>query len=152
MGQVEAIWLKPARRGPMEARREVTAVAGRGLQGNANQGGKRQVTLLDSAAWARAEADLGGAVDPAARRANLLVAGLELSGSRGRVLRVGGCRIAVRGETRPCGRMDLASAGLQAALDPEWRGGIFGEVLTGGRIALGDPVVWEAGEPPVAAS
>ena len=144
MAELTAIWLKRARRGPMDSKEEARAVPDRGLEGNADQGGKRQVTLLDAAAWARAEAELGSSVDPSARRANLMVRGLELSDSRDRVLRIGTCRIVVRGETRPCRRMDEAFPGLQAALDPEWRAGIYGEVLTGGRIALGDPVAWEA--------
>jgi MOSC domain-containing protein YiiM len=127
----------------MDARRRATAVAGRGLEGNANQGGRRQVTLLAEEAWARVQAELGQAVEPAARRANLLVRGLELSGARARVLRVGPCRILVHGETRPCRRMDEASPGLFAALEPDWRGGIYGEVLSGGEIVLGDPVAWE---------
>jgi MOSC domain-containing protein YiiM len=127
----------------MDPKDEARAVPGRGLEGNANQGGHRQVTLLGAEAWARAEAELGSAVDPTARRANLMVRGLELSESRDRVLRVGVCRILVRGETRPCRRMDEAFQGLQAALEPEWRAGIYGEVLTGGEIVLGDPVAWE---------
>ena len=150
MAELAAIWLKRARRGPMDRKVEATAIPGRGLEGNANQGGKRQVTLLDAAAWARAEAELGAAVDPSTRRANLLVSGLELSESRGRVLRVGACRILVNGETRPCRRMDEAYPGLEAALEPEWRAGIYGEVLIGGSIALGDPVCWEAaGDSPI---
>ena len=143
MAELAAIWLKRAPRGPMDARQEARAVAGRGLEGNSNQGGRRQVTLLDGEAWARVEAELGGGVDPSARRANLMVSGLELSESRGRVLRVGACRILVRGETRPCYRMDEAFPGLCAALGPEWRGGIYGEVLTAGEIAVGDAVAWE---------
>lgn len=142
-GELAAIWLKRARRGPMDARQRATAVAGRGLEGNAEQGGRRQVTLVDAGAWQRVEAELGGTVDPTVRRANLMTRGLELSGSRGRVLCIGSCRILVRGELRPCRQMEEARAGLLAALDPEWRGGIYGEVLRGGEIALGDPVSWE---------
>lgn len=155
MAEITAIWLKRERRGPMEPAKRATAVVGRGLEGNANQGGKRQVTLLAEEAWARAQADLGVGVDPAERRANLLVRGLELAGSSGRVLRVGASRILIHGETRPCWRMDQAHPGLQAALAPEGRAGIYGEVLGGGEISLGDPVAWEpaggeAGEPPMA--
>jgi hypothetical protein len=39
--------------------------------------------------------------------------------------------------------MDEACPGLQAALSPPWGGGAFGEVIEGGAIALGVPVVWE---------
>lgn len=144
MAELTAIWLKRARGGPMDPQQQATAVPGRGLAGNANQGGHRQVTVIEAEAWARAEAELGATVDPATRRANLMVSGLELRESRGRVLRVGPCRILVRGETRPCRRMDEAFPGLQAALDPEWRAGLYGEVLTGGVVAPGDSVGWEA--------
>jgi MOSC domain-containing protein YiiM len=128
----------------MDLKETVRAVPGWGLEDNANQGGQRQVTLLAAEAWARAEAELGSAVDPSARRANLMVRGLDLSESSGRILRVGRCRLLIHGETRPCGRMDEAFPGLQAALDPEWRAGIYGEVLTGGDITLGDTVAWES--------
>jgi MOSC domain-containing protein YiiM len=101
------------------------------------------VTLLGAEAWERVEAALGRPVDPSARRANLMVGGLDLSDSRGRILHVGVCRILVHGETRPCRRMDKALPGLEAALVAEWRGGIYGEVLTGGDIELGDAVAWE---------
>ena len=143
MAELEAIWLKRAKGGPMDSQQEARAVAGHGLYGNANQGGRRQVTLIGAEAWERVEAELGGAVDPSLRRANLLVRGVELRNSRGRVLRVGACRILVRGETRPCRLMEEACPGLQAALESEWRAGVYGEVLTGGGLALGDPVAWE---------
>lgn len=125
---------------PLEAAR---LVEGKGLEGNLHEGGRRQVTVIARAAWRRAEEDVGRSVDPSARRANLLVRGVELAGSEGRVLRVGGCRILVRGETRPCGRMDEQAEGLQEALRPEWRGGVYGEVLEGGTLGVGDPVAWE---------
>ena len=123
-------------------------MAGWGLKGNANQGGFRQVTVLAAEAWEAAVADLGTTVEqlpPVTRRANLLVRGLELADSRKRVLRVGAMRLMVLGETRPCRLMDESWSGLQEALDPQWRGGVFGQVLEDARIALGDPVVWERG-------
>lgn len=45
-GRLERIWLKRMKGGPMDARDRATLVAGRGLLGNANQGGKRQSTIL----------------------------------------------------------------------------------------------------------
>jgi MOSC domain-containing protein YiiM len=39
--------------------------------------------------------------------------------------------------------MEAALPGLEAALRPAWRGGVFGEVLTGGTIRAGDAVRWE---------
>jgi MOSC domain-containing protein YiiM len=143
--RLRAIWIKRAKLGPMDPVDRATLVAGAGLVGNADQGRRRQVTVIAAEGWRDALAAVGPGVelDPSARRANLLVSGVELAGSRGRVLRVGGCRLRVLGETRPCERMERALPGLKAALEPKWRGGVFGEVLDDGAIAVGDPVGWE---------
>ncbi len=87
---------------------------------------------------------LDAAVDPSARRANLMVSGVELADSRDRVLQVGQCRIRIRGETRPCERMDEACSGLREAMIPDWGGGAYGEVLDDARIQVGDSVRWVA--------
>jgi len=120
-----------------------TMVAGRGIAGNANQGGKRQVTLIEQEVWLSLMERLGAAIPPSARRANLCVSRIRLEGSRGRVLRVGSCRIRIFGETRPCERMEEALPGLRDAMRADWGGGAFGEVLDDGMIAVGDPVQWE---------
>ena len=145
MGRLEHIWLKRFHRGPMDPTGAADVRRGAGLVGNADQGGWRQITIIAVADWDRIVEALGAAVDPGIRRANLLVSGIALAHTRDRVLQVGDCRLRVRGETRPCERMDAAEPGLRAALDAEWRGGVFAEVLDDGRIAVGDPVAW--GEP-----
>jgi MOSC domain-containing protein YiiM len=142
-GRLRSIFVKRMKRGPMDPKDRATLVAGRGIVGNANQGGRRQVTILEAERWAEATAELGSTLDPAARRANLLVTGLRLEGTRGRVLAIGPCRFRILGETRPCERMDEALPALRRAMDPDWRGGAFAEVLKGGEIAVGDAVVWE---------
>lgn len=142
-GRLEAIWIKRSHRGPMDPAPSGRLVAGRGLAGNADQGRRRQVTLIDLAAWERLMQELGGSISPAARRANLLVSGIDLAETRERVLRVGGCRLRVRGETRPCERMDEALPGLREAMTRNWSGGVFAEVLDDGEIAVGDQVEWE---------
>lgn len=141
-GRLEAIWIKRARRGPMDPRTSAALIAGRGLEGNADQGGRRQVTLIEREVWQRHMALLGGSLDPSARRANLMVSGVPLAESRGRILSVGGCRIRIYGETKPCERMEEALAGLRAAMYPDWGGGAFGEVLDDGVIQIGDAVDW----------
>jgi MOSC domain-containing protein YiiM len=87
--------------------------------------------------------ELGASLSAASRRANLLVSGIDLKEARGRTLRVGAAAIQLRGETRPCERMDEAFQGLRAAMSTEWRGGAFGVVLQGGRITVGDEVTLE---------
>jgi MOSC domain-containing protein YiiM len=86
--------------------------------------------------------ELGADLDPAARRANLLVSGIDLADSRGRVLQIGTARIRILGETRPCERMDEALSGLQAAMRERWGGGAYGEVSIGGNIEAGAGVFW----------
>lgn len=127
----------------MDPRDAAILVAGRGLAGNANQGGRRQVILLEESAWQDAMAALGADLDPATRRANLLISGLSLEGSRGRVLRVGDCRLRIWSECTPCYQMDQAHPGLKTALRPHWRGGACAEVLEGGAVRIGDNVAWE---------
>ncbi|MDX1501976.1 MAG: MOSC domain-containing protein [Thermoanaerobaculia bacterium] len=143
--KLEKIWVKRVRKGPMDGRERARLVPGRGLEGNVEQGGRRQVTILSAERWSEVERELGAPVDPAARRANLLISGLDLERSRDRVLKIGHGRILIHGETRPCRQMNEAHPGLQAALEPAWGGGAYGEVLEGGEIRVGDPVGWETG-------
>jgi MOSC domain-containing protein YiiM len=141
-GKVEAIWLKRMRRGPMDPVDRATLKAGRGLVGNANQGGKRQVTMIEQEIWQKLMDQLGASIDPSARRANLMLSGIHLADSRKRILQIGNCRVRIYGETTPCEVMDEAWPGLRAAMRPGWGGGAFGEILDDGEIAVGDPVQW----------
>jgi MOSC domain-containing protein YiiM len=141
-GRLEAIWVKRFKRGPMDARTEARIRAGRGIEDNANQGGKRQITVISADAWERLAETLEGEIDPSWRRANVLVSGVDLRESRGWILALGTVRLRIHGETRPCERMDEAFSGLRAALRDDWLGGVFGEALDDGRISVGDTVQW----------
>ncbi len=138
-GSLEAIWIKRFKRGPMDGATEARLVEDRGIVGNANQGGRRQVTVIQRDTWDDMMRDLGDpGLDPSVRRANLLVDGVDLADSRGKVLEVGAVRIRIVGETRPCERMDEAFPGLRHAMSRPWRGGAYGTVLRGGTIRVGD--------------
>jgi MOSC domain-containing protein YiiM len=143
IGRVEVIWLKRAHRGPMDRVEEATLVAGEGISGSADRSRRRQVTLLESKAWVASMAELGVQKDPSLRRANILLTGLRLAHTRGRVLAIGDTRLGIGGELTPCERMDEAAPGLQAALRPDWRGGVFAQVMVGGVIRVGDSVRWD---------
>lgn len=147
IGRVERIWLKRATGGPMDATPRARAVAGNGLAGNADQGGRRQVTIIEQGVWDRLRAEVDARIEPAMRRANVLVSGVALRESRGRILQLGQVRVRVLGETRPCEQMDAAVPGLRRALEPEWRGGVFGELLDDGEISVGDVVRWHEDQP-----
>jgi len=143
-GRVEAIWLKRAIRGPMDPTDRATLVAGKGIARDANFGrAKRQVTIIEREVFDRIRESLPDA-EPGMRRANFMVSGVSLEGSRGRVLRLGGVRIRLGGETRPCERMDAQCFGLTDALDPAWGGGAHGVVLDDGPVRVGDPAHLEA--------
>jgi MOSC domain-containing protein YiiM len=139
-GRLEAIWLKRFKAGPMDPAGEAVLVADRGIVGNADQGGSRQVTVIERERWQVMMDELGADLDPAARRANLMISGISLTDCRGRVLRIGATSIWLLGETRPCEQMDAALPGLRRSMGHPWRGGAYGTVVDGGEIRVGDAV------------
>jgi MOSC domain-containing protein YiiM len=141
-GRLDAIYIKRMKLGPMDPVGEAELIAGKGIVGNANQGGHRQVTIIEKEVWNKMMDHLDSDLPPTTRRANLLVEGIQLAETRGKTLRIGNCRIRIHGETIPCERMDEALPGLKDEMEPEWRGGAFGEVLDDGHVTVGDPVEW----------
>lgn len=140
MNRLERIWIKRMKRGPMDPVDKARVVAGKGIVGNANQGGKRQVTILSARHWHQVTALLDEAPDPRSRRANLLVSDVDFANARGKILKIGAVRVRIYGETRPCEQMEMAAPGLRAAMEVPFGGGAFGEILDDGEIAVGDPV------------
>ncbi|MEO1206982.1 MAG: MOSC domain-containing protein [Pseudomonadota bacterium] len=81
------------------------------------------------------------ALDWTARRANLLVEGVDLPKAPGGRMTIGdSVELEVTYPCQPCRRMDDALPGLLKALHPDWRGGVVMKVLSGGEIAIGDVV------------
>ncbi len=143
-GTLEAIWIKRMKQGPMDSVESAMLEMGVGLIGNANQGGRRQVTIIEREVWEKLMSEVQGILSPVSRRANLLISGLSLKKSRKRTLLIGCCRIRILGETKPCERMEETWEGLQEAMRQSWAGGAFGEVLDDGEILVGDLVSWVA--------
>lgn len=102
--------------------------------------GKRQVTVIAREGWQAACDDLEVKLPWSARRANLLVEGLDLKESQGCVLKIGDVKLLITKETDPCERMEEVHEGLFAALAVDWRGGVCCRVLQAGQINLGDRV------------
>jgi MOSC domain-containing protein YiiM len=87
--------------------------------------GKRQVTIITEARWAELMDTLGADSPPSARRANLLVSGVNLK-NPAVACRVGDTRLKINGETRPCEQMEAAHAGLRELMRDRWGGGALG--------------------------
>ena len=113
---------------------------GKGIDGDVNTSRRRQVTIIEREVWDAIMQQLGADASPAGRRANLMVSGVPLAQSRGKILKVGGVRLAIGGETTPCERMDEYLPGLRGAMRPSWGGGAFAQVLDDGMITIGDAV------------
>ncbi len=144
--RVEAIWKKRSHRGVMDSVEQVRAVADEGLEGDANFGATRHVTVIEKEIFDRIKELLPNA-EPRMRRANIMVSGIQLEKMGGHALIVGEAQILLRGETRPCELMDEQCQGLRDALDPDWYGGAHGVVIKGGLIRVGDPASIEVPTP-----
>jgi MOSC domain-containing protein YiiM len=139
-GTLKGIAHRPVDGEPMREAREANVQPGRGLDTENRKTGRREVTLLAVEAWADACRELGVEVPWHVRRANLLIEGVDLGATLGQVISIGPVQIRIHGETRPCGIMESQKKGLRDALKPNFRGGVHGEVLTGGTIRVGDAV------------
>ncbi len=141
MGRLLGIAVRSAPRAPMETQDKISISQQNGLQGDyRGRYGPRQITVLSQEAWQAACQEVQTDLSWTARRANLLISGIELERTTRQILQIGPVRLAITGETDPCERMDMQHLGLRQALVPAWRGGVTCFVMTPGEIQLGDEV------------
>ena len=139
-GTLRGIAVREASRAPMKEQQQVEVTMAQGIVQDYRGTGLRQVTLLDAAQWQQVVTEIGVDLPWHTRRANLLIEGIALQATVGRRLQIGECVLAIGGETTPCPRMDELQPGLRQTLAPQMRGGVWGKVLRGGQLRVGDSV------------
>jgi len=139
-GRVIGLALRTTPGGAMREVEEANAPAGGWLEGDHGGSARRGITFLDRVTWRAVNAGLGTDLPWHTRRANVCVEGLDLLALVGRRLSVGGLVVDVLSETRPCDEMDARHQGLQHALEPAGYGGVYGRIVVGGTVRVGDPI------------
>jgi MOSC domain-containing protein YiiM len=148
-GEIVAIFVTPEEGKPMEARDEVQAIAGKGLDGDryaieagkysGTKIGKRAVTLIEREAIANAVEKYDVELEEHETRRNLVTVGVPVNHLVGREFTVGGVRMRGYDLAEPCTYLEgLTRPGVRRALIH--RGGLRAEILDDGPIRVGDAV------------
>lgn len=140
VGPVLGLAIRPVKAAPMQTCDRIDMTIEHGIEGNPGKSQKRGLTLLSKSQWQTTLGELNAELDWTTRRANVLVDAPSLEQLIGQTIRIGEVTIEVLGETNPCSVMDRALQGLNQALVPECRGGVFGRILCDGAIRVGDVV------------
>ena len=142
MVELVGIAITPKLLAPMQERKTISIDTQTGLKGDA-RGRKRnrQVSILFKEDWDDACAALNTHLSWITRRANLFVAGMRSPQSPNQRIKINDVELVLVLETEPCDLMDKQCDGLQAALKPNWRGGVCCNVTKGGTVSIGDKVI-----------
>ncbi len=139
-GILRGIAVREAQRAPMQERQEVEVTVKQGITEDYRGAGLRQVTLISVEQWQETMKELDVDLPWHTRRANLLIEGIDLPNVVGEQIRIGDCLLTIYGETEPCPRMDELQPGLQQALQPDLRAGVWGKIVEGGTLRVGERV------------
>lgn len=153
VGRVERIHLAPETGGGPESRESVSAVAGRGLEGDRyfTGGGlyneredlePSDVTLIEVEALNAAAEDYGVEFDPGAHRRNITTRGVALNHLVGERFRVGEAVFEGTALCEPCGYMQSLADQPDAVTALTHRGGLDARIVESGTVSVGDDVVW----------
>ncbi len=142
-GRVEAIFISAERGELPQAVDSVTAIAGKGLEGNRyyDEGTpESQLTLIEAEALAELHRQHAIDLSAAASRRNVLTRGIGLNNLVGKRFRIG--EVECRGVElcEPCVHLEsMTEPGVVKAL--VHRAGLNAEILVGGALRAGDAVV-----------
>ncbi|MBM4298887.1 MAG: MOSC domain-containing protein [Deltaproteobacteria bacterium] len=149
-GRVVSIHVADRAAAAMSAVNEVSAVAGRGLEGDRyfyltgtysnHPGNGRHVTLIESEAIEALKRDYQIALEPGLARRNIVTRGVALNHLVEKEFKIGA--VVLRGTRlcEPCAHLEkLSSKGAMRGLIH--RGGLRAEIIVGGTIRVGDEII-----------
>jgi len=142
MAELSAIGYKNLKGGPVFEASSAKVTKDKGVNlGLPRKASNRQVTLLSLEQWQQACEVLNIRLPWTARRANLLVCGLQFNAQHiGKVIHIGQLQLLITGETEPCFKMDWVHPGLSFVLNDKFRAGVTCKVLNNADIQVGDMV------------
>jgi hypothetical protein len=149
MGLVEAIFIAAEAEGPMRPLEEIRAVPGKGLEGDRYFAGEgtyfderktgQDITLIELEAIEALAGEHGIELDPGEARRNVVTRGIGLNDLVGRRFTIGEIECVGRRLCDPCSHLErITQPGVLKGLVN--RGGLRADIVSGGRIAVGDPV------------
>jgi MOSC domain-containing protein YiiM len=148
-GRIISIHVAKTGGAPMETITHALVVAGGGLQGDRyhegigtysnHPGSGREVTLIESEALEALKRDYGVEIEAAQARRNIVTRAVALNHLVGREFTVGEALLCGTRLCDPCAHLESLSApgALRGLIH---RGGLRAEVVSGGRIRVGDSV------------
>jgi MOSC domain-containing protein YiiM len=143
-GRVEGIFITPEHGELPQPVERVNAVAGQGLEGNryfaedAEPG--RALTLVAAEAVEAMGAEHGIALEPRETRRNVVTRGVDVNALVGKRFRIGDVECEGVELCHPCRHLEsLTKPGIIKGL--AHRGGLNADILEGGEISVGDPIV-----------
>jgi MOSC domain-containing protein YiiM len=149
-GIVVSLHIAPVGAAPMQSVRSVNAVADRGLEGDRyfsqsgtysnDPGTGRHVTLIEIEAVEGLKREYGVALEAALSRRNIATRGVALNHLVEKSFRIGAAVLRGTRLCEPCSHMEkLTVKGAMRGLIH--RGGLRAEIVTGGIIRVGDPIL-----------
>jgi MOSC domain-containing protein YiiM len=156
-GIVSAIYVAARSGAPVSALERVSALAGRGLEGDRNLSAEPKadrdsdVTLIEAEVLEELRDEMGIDLTDGGSRRNIHTRGVSLNELVGQEFSVG--EVVLRGQElcEPCLSLAEASGDRRVIRGLVHRGGLRASILRGGTIAVGDPILVAAPPPGVSA-